>query len=273
MMTQQAETNSRTRRTIEDFGEQWSWHTDNSGYYGSSELLRDILEPLLRVEAIEGMRVAEIGCGTGRIADMMLRAGAREVTGVEPSAAAAVAARNLSSWGDRFRLVVAPGTETPRAGFDLVVSIGVLHHIPEPEPVAKAMHGALRPGGRALIWVYGREGNGAYLALAGALRSVTTRLPHAALVGACWMVWVGAMMYGMAAALIPGLPLRRYFRQYFLRLAPAKQHLVIYDQLNPAHAVYYRRADAERLLRDAGFQDVRSHHRHGYSWTVIGTRA
>lgn len=46
---------------------------------------------------------------------------------------------------------------------------------------------------------------------------------------------------------------------------------MIYDQLNPAYAKYYRRDEARALLEDAGFQDVRLHHRHGYSWTVLGT--
>jgi len=42
---------------------------------------------------------------------------------------------------------------------DLVVSIGVLHHIPDPDPVVAAAYRALVPGGRLLVWLYGREGN------------------------------------------------------------------------------------------------------------------
>lgn len=54
--------------------------------------------------------------------------------------------------------------------------------------------------------------------------------------------------------------------------AAAERRLVIYDQLNPAYAKYYTRAEAYELLRQAGFDDVRLHHRHGYSWTAVGTR-
>ena len=56
------------------------------------------------------------------------------------------------------------------------------------------------------------------------------------------------------------------------KLSRAQRQLVIYDQLNPAYAKYYRREDAERLFRDAGFTDMRLDHRHGYSWTVIGSK-
>ena len=53
---------------------------------------------------------------------------------------------------------------------------------------------------------------------------------------------------------------------------PAKRRVVIYDQLNPAYATYYSRAEAEALMAGAGFVDIRLHHRHGYSWTVTGRR-
>ena len=44
--------------------------------------------------------------------------------------------------------------------------------------------------------------------------------------------------------------------------------LTIYDQLNPRSAKYYRKNDAIQLLRNAGFQDIKVHHRHSYSWSV-----
>jgi hypothetical protein len=55
-------------------------------------------------------------------------------------------------------------------------------------------------------------------------------------------------------------------------MPPEKQRLIIYDQLNPAYAKYYMKREAVKLLLDGGFINVRVHHRHGYSWTVIGTK-
>jgi len=51
------------------------------------------------------------------------------------------------------------------------------------------------------------------------------------------------------------------------------RRLVIYDQLNPAYAKYYTREEAQDLLARQGFVDIRLHHRHGVSWTVLGTKA
>lgn len=45
---------------------------------------------------------------------------------------------------------------------------------------------------------------------------------------------------------------------------------MIYDQLNPAYSKYCTGLEARSLLEDNGLTNVRLHHRHGYSWTVVG---
>jgi hypothetical protein len=68
------------------------------------------------------------------------------------------------------------------------------------------------------------------------------------------------------------LPMHQYMNQHLARLSSNTRRLTIYDQLNPAWTKYYTRAEAFDLLAVAGFIDIRAHRRHGYSWTVIGTR-
>ena len=66
--------------------------------------------------------------------------------------------------------------------------------------------------------------------------------------------------------------LRRYLQEVYLRFDPPVRRLVIIDQINPQWAKYYQGEEIKALVRDAGFADVRAHHRHGYSWTVIGRK-
>ena len=47
---------------------------------------------------------------------------------------------------------------------------------------------------------------------------------------------------------------------------------LIFDQLNCSYARYYTRSEAVALLERGGFQDVKAYHRHGMSWTVMGTK-
>jgi SAM-dependent methyltransferase len=259
-------------QTIADFSEQWTTFTDNTGYYGSTELLADIFGPLLSLSALRGWRVGDIGSGTGRIVNMLLDAGADHVVAVEPSDAFDVLRQNTAARASQVSLIRGTGEAIPAgANLDLVVSIGVVLCITNPAPVIAAARAALRPGGRLLVWVYGREGNRIYLTFCQPLRALTTRLPHRALNGLCSALNVLADVYIGLCAVIP-LPLHRYVRNVFGRLSREKRHLVIYDQLNPSYAKYYTEEEARRLLEDGGFRDVRLHHRHGYSWTVIGEK-
>jgi SAM-dependent methyltransferase len=259
-------------KTIADFGEQWTSYRDNTGRYASTEYLFDIVSPLLGPDDIRGSRVADIGSGTGRIVLMLLDAGAAFVHAVEPSQAFDVLRRNTADFSERVSLHNVRGEQLPAGlDLDLVVSIGVIHHIPDPAPTLRAAFAALRAGGRCLVWLYGHEGNERYLAVAGPVRSVTTRLPHPVLAILCHALNGIAGAYAWAARLLP-LPLAGYMRNVFARMDRRARYLVIYDQLNPAYAKYYRRDEAIALLADAGFTDVAAHHRHGYSWTVAGRK-
>jgi SAM-dependent methyltransferase len=151
------------------------------------------------------------------------------------------------------------------------VSIGVIHHIPDPRPTIVSAKQALKPGGKLIVWLYGKEGNDLYLALFKPLRAMTKRLPDVVLEALCWLLWIPLWCYVRFCAFLP-LPMRAYARGHLAKLSTRQLVATIFDQLNPAYAKYYSRDEAIALLEDAGFTDIRLDHRHGYSWTVCGTR-
>jgi len=258
-------------QTIKDFGEQWRRYRDNNGFYGSMELFYDMIHPFLKSGDIKNCKVAEIGSGTGRIVNMLLEAGARHVVALEPSDAFEVLCRNILEPGKVTCLKVT-GDQLPAYGdLDYVFSIGVLHHIPDPRPVVDAAFRALRPGGHFFLWLYGREGNRLYLALLKPLRVLTKRLPHFILTSLVEVTYWPLVLYIKLCHILP-LPLKGYMLSVLEKMSPEKRKLIIYDQLNPSYAKYYTRQEAEKLLLDGKFENARLHHRHGYSWTVIGTK-
>jgi SAM-dependent methyltransferase len=259
-------------RTIRDFSEQWTHYGDNEGFYGSQALFADILAPLLTPDDFRDRRVAEIGSGVGRIVAMILESGAAHVLGVEPSEGHVVAQRNLASYGDRVSFLHASGEQIPAdPPFDIIVSVGVLQFIPDPKPTIDAAFAALRPGGRFFVWLYAKEGTALYRVLLGPLRTVGRVLPHRALAAIVRVLDVPLVFYMRLCRVLP-LPLRDYLVNVLGRFSPEKRRLVIYDQLNPTRVHYHSRAEAERLLTDSGFVDVRLHHRRRYSWSVVGRR-
>lgn len=260
------------RKTIEDFGDQWTRFPDNSGYYADTDLFADILSPLLGVEDLSGMEVAEIGSGTGRIVTMLLAAGARHVAAIEPSRGFDILSQRFSGMPQRVTCHRASGEVVAGLGpFDMVLSIGVLHHIPNPHPVVRAALASLKPGGAFFVWLYASEGNRLYLSFAKPLRALTTRLPDRLLEIVVRVVDPLLAAYIGACRIVP-LPTRKYMLNVLGRLSADERRLVIFDQLNPACAKYYTRQEAIDLLTHAGFVDVRTYHRHGYSWSVLGYR-
>ena len=258
-------------RTIRDFGAQWLRHPENDGYYASVEMFRDICGPLLQPADVEGHRVADLGSGSGRIVDMLLDCGAAHVTAVEPSDAIHVLRENTSGRADRITYVHGTADCLPPGDYDAIVSIGVLHHVPEPAPAVARALDMLKPGGRLLVWLYGREGNETYLALAEPLRRITSRIPDGLLRALCHVLVLPLSLYAGLCRWIP-LPMRGYMRSVITPLSWRHRALVIFDQLNPAYAKYYSEQEACALIQDAGFADVEIYHRHGYSWTVSGRK-
>ena len=66
---------------------------------------------------------------------------------------------------------------TEGGGFDLIYSIGVLHHLPDPYAGFPARSSYLRPGGTIAVWVYGYENNGFVRNVVEPMRRVSTRVP------------------------------------------------------------------------------------------------
>jgi len=262
-------------RTIQDFDEQWSRYSDNEGWYGSLELFRDIVSPLIDIRDLAGKRIVDIGSGTGRIVGMLLQAGASHVYGVEPASGAFEKLQLNISKLDRGQDVTCINERGDawevEAPVDYVFSIGVIQFIQEPDSTVRRCFDALKPGGQIFFWLYSYEGNETYLRFIQPLRAITTRIPHFALVAIIELLYLLLCGYRFLGLVFP-LPLRSYINKVWWPMNPRKRRLVIYDQLNPSYAKYHKRHEAIELLERAGFTDVRTHHRHGYSWCVRGTK-
>jgi SAM-dependent methyltransferase len=160
------------------FGFQWNVYArtqldDESSRESETDFRnRTGLEP----RDLRGKLVLDVGCGMGRFADIASRWGAR-VVGVDLSAAAEVAARNLADReavrifrADVFSLPFAPGS------FDYIYSLGVLHHTPNCEQAFKRLPRLLKPGGTIILWVY--SGYNRWYRMSDLYRRVTHRMPE-----------------------------------------------------------------------------------------------
>ena len=258
------------KQTIRDFGRQHEIYSESAGYYVSTDILRDVLGPLMKIKDFKGLDVLDLGSGTGRWLRIFHELGANSITAVEPSAAIEVSKSNTVGVKNIIFQNVT-GENMTGGPYDIVYSYGVIHHIPEPGPVIKRAYDVLKPGGRIVIWLYGRENNGLYLAFVRLLRIITIRLPDRALDALCRILVPLVRAYSQLCKLLP-LPLRDYMSQFVDKIDSYTLTHVIYDQLDPHFAKYYRRQEAVDLMENAGFRNLHLFHRQNYSWTVMATK-
>jgi SAM-dependent methyltransferase len=98
--------------------------------------------------------VLDIGCGMGRFADVIVKWGGT-IVGIDLSLAVESAQANLGGTG-RFQAVQASVFELPfrPETFDIIYSLGVLHHTPDCKKAFMQLPPLLKPGGHLAIWVY-----------------------------------------------------------------------------------------------------------------------
>lgn len=125
---------------------------------------------------LRGKLVLEAGCGTGRFAEIVQSRGAVYV-GIDYSYAVDAAQHNVGHLPD-VHLIQADIFHLPFADevFDLIISLGVLHHTPDPRRAFACLPPLLKPGGKLSITVYD-AGNKIYVANTRFWRRFTTRLP------------------------------------------------------------------------------------------------
>lgn len=261
-------------QTAEAFGYEWKQYRELAPRYRQQFI--DWLRPITP-EFFRGKVVLEGGCGKGRHTALAAEFGARAIVAMDLGDAVESAYANTRAL-DNVHVVQADLNRPPvRRVFDYAFSIGVLHHLPDPETGFRALVSKLRDGGTISAWVYGREGNGWIVHVVSPIREhVTTRLPLRVL------DWLSAgiavplfaattLLYRparntRAARLLPYAPYLGYIADFPFR----EQRSIVFDHLLAPIAFYIRRDEFEQWFTRAGLRDVIIEHHNANSWRGCG---
>jgi uncharacterized protein YbaR (Trm112 family) len=266
---------SDVQQTTSGFARNWDEFNQviNSHKALNDELFRDWILPL-DPECMRGKTVLEAGCGMGRWLWVASTYQPKALIGVDYSAIAYTAARNLRELPNA-HIVRADILHMPlRREMELTYCLGVVHHTPEPGRTFDALVSKMADGGAMTVWVYGKEGNGWIHNVVTPLREkVTSKLPHPVLAGLSKML--AFQLYGAAAAYKLGLekmgfPYAAYLA--YLRRYPFKymEHIV-YDHLVPQIAHYHGRDELVTWAERNGLFYKLSP-RNGNSWRLLVSR-
>ena len=209
----------------------------------------------------EGKRVLDAGCGTGRhayLAAPLRRARGRRPRPERRRRGCARQPRGASTTSTSCRATSSGSRFAPRqqgGGFDLIYSIGVLHHLPDPHAGFRSLLPYLRPGGTIAVWLYGHENNGFVRNAVEPLRRVDDEVPRSALRAVAWPLAAGfhAAAKGVYRPLDGtrvgrSLPLDEYMSSV-ADFSFRQNYGIVFDQLSAPTAAYIRREELEQLVR------------------------
>ncbi len=225
-----------------------------------------------------GKLVLDAGCGAGRHAHFMAEFGAREVFAIDASDAVDAAYANLqevpSAHVIQADLHALPFEE---GFFDVIFSIGVLHHLPDPEVGFRALVPFVRSSGVLSIWVYGRKYNISNVYVYEALRTMTRHLPHKL------MYLISYIPAGivhtlnsiqLALARVPRFRRIAYAFpfSYYARFPFSVKHNDAFDVLTAPKSTYWRKEEIEAWYTRMGFARCSVVYLRKKSLSAYGTR-
>ena len=253
---------SDKRATAAGFGWQWQHFTQEDEKY--AEQLLGWIAPVTP-EFFRDKVVLEGGCGKGRHTQLAAHWGARDIIGIDLSAAVETAFAATRSFPNA-HIVQADIYHLPLARkFDYAFSVGVLHHLPDPRGGFLSLASKVKPGGHISAWIYGAENNEWITRFVNPVREkITSRIDQRALlqlskIPAACVYLATKLIYGPLNRSGSSLARHLFYNDYLNSISTfgwREQHTIVFDHLVAPTAFYISRDEFETWWRDVGATDV-----------------
>lgn len=272
---------NRDERVVQGFGEEWSRFPQEAlDETERSAIFEDYFRIFPWAELSTSAVGADVGCGSGRWADVVAsRVGS--LVCVDASAEAlAVARRNLMKRGN----VTFCQTDVGNLPFgdgelDFAYSLGVLHHVPDTGAAIAEVARTLKPGGLALIYLYYAFDNRPWWfrllwRISDSLRWGISRLPKYVRFRVCdmiaalvyWPLARGAAVLQRCGFILDSFPLWYYRDKSFYVMRTDAL-----DRFGTQLEKRFSQAQIQEMMIVAGFGAIRFNDAQPY-WCVLGVK-
>lgn len=250
----------------ERFGYEWNKYSHLDKNYEVQ--FKNWVYPLTASDFKE-KKILDAGCGMGRNSYWCLKWGAKEVVAFDyDQRSVAASQKNLKEFNKAKILYKNIYELNWENEFDLVLSIGVIHHLEKPAEALKKLVNTLKPEGTLLIWVYSYEGNEWLVKYFNPLRkNITSKLPVSV---------VHLISYFFSLPLWLFVKIFKGPSNYLKQLSTFKfwhLHSIVFDQLLPKIANYWKKDEVLELFKDLNLKEIQINQpANNCGWTLIGKK-
>jgi SAM-dependent methyltransferase len=261
------------------FGYEWKQFSTLKDKYEAQFL--DWISPVKK-EFFKDKIVLDAGCGKGRHSYLASKFGAREVISVDLSEAAEVAYNNTKSLGN-VHVVQADIYRLPfKKCFDYIFSLGVLHHLPDPQKGLDILSKLVRDGGGITLWVYGSENNGWIKTLVDPVRiNITSRMRYPVL--RIFSLSLGFILYiavnivyrpvNMVSRQLGTLLFYNDYLYYISKFNHEEISSIVFDHLAAPVAHYTPGDEFKRWFESSGLKKIKIRWHNNNSWSGNAIKA
>jgi SAM-dependent methyltransferase len=266
---------TQVRCNVGNFGYEWNWLSSISEK-NETEFLSYLGK--ISPTSFRSKVVLDAGCGMGKFLCLAAKYGAKDVIGVDLADRSVECAYNNTKHLQNVHVVQADLLHLPfQPCFDFVYSIGVLHHLSDPQKGFEFLVEHLRHGGMIFAWVYAYEGNELYVEFLDPFRKITCRLPLgvnkmlAGLLAFALWIPITIIYIPLEKIRLKRLPFHDYF-VYFHKLGFHFFWGTVFDKLIPRISNYYRREEFLSWFSSAKLSDISVIQRNANSWSGNGVK-
>lgn len=255
---------------VQEKQQQWAWQW-NKLYDDNKWLFSEWIWPNT-FEDFRGKSVLDCGCGGGQHLQFVAPYCA-EATGVDLNALAS-AARNTADLKNVTLIENDIAKMALGRTFDIVYSIGVLHHTDDPTASFRNIAAHAKSGGKVIVWVYSKEGNALNRWLVEPAKNILVHyLPRSVVLflSRILTALVSIPVYTVYLLPLKFLPYYEYF-QNWRKLTFDRNVLNVFDKLNAPQTFFIPRSQVEGWFRDSEFTDIHISPYKGVSWRGSGTK-